>query len=77
MSIMQVESGVQMSSTDKCRKTYYDESRDGNIHAIKVNALTVPSLQQDLIGGTNNLDFQIILDQDPNVAGSYPRINGN
>jgi hypothetical protein len=61
MSIMQVESGVQMSSTRKW--TYYDESRDDNIHAIKVNALIVPSLQQDLIGGTNNLDFQTILDQ--------------
>ena len=34
MSIVQVESGVQMSSMHKCRKTYYDESRDGNIHAI-------------------------------------------
>ena len=43
---------------------------------FKVNALIVPSLQQDLIGGTNNLDFQVILDQDPNVAGIYPRING-
>ena len=36
----------------------------------------MPSLQQDLIGGTNILDFQIILDQDPNVAGIYPLING-
>ena len=45
---------------------------DGNIHAIKVNALIVPSLQQDLIGGTNNLDFQVILDQDPNVAEIHP-----
>ena len=65
-----------MSSMHKGRKTCYDESRDGNIHAIKVNALIVPSLQQDLIGGTNNLDFQIILDQDPNVARIYPLING-
>ena len=76
MSIMQVESGVQMSSMHKGRKTCYDESRDGNIHAIKVNALIVPSLQQDLIGGTNNLDFQVILDQDPNVAEIHPLING-
>ena len=79
MSIMQAESGVQMSSTHKCRKTYYVESRDGNIHAIEVDALIVPSLKQDLIGGralTNNLNFQIILDQDPNVAGIYPRFNG-
>ncbi len=65
MSIMQVESGVQMSSTHKCRKTHYAESLDRNIHAIKVDALIVPSFQKDLIGGTNNLDFQIILDQDP------------
>ena len=36
----------------------------------------MPSLQQDLIGGTNNLDFQTILDQDPKVAGIYPLING-
>jgi hypothetical protein len=67
-----------MSSTPKGRKTCYDESRDGNIHAINVNALIVrlvPLTQQDLIGGTNNLDFQIILDQDPNVAGIYPLIN--
>ena len=76
MSIMQVESRVQMSSTHKCRMTCYDESRDGNIHAIKVNALIVPSLQQDLIGGTNNPDFQVILDQDPNVAEIHPLING-
>ena len=73
---MQVESGVQMSSMHKGRKTCYDESRDGNIHAIKVNALLVPSPQQDLIGGTNNLDFQVILDQDPNVAEIHPLING-
>ena len=33
ISIMQAESGVQMASTHKCRKTYYVESRDGNIHA--------------------------------------------
>ena len=60
MSIMQVESGVQMSSTHKGRMTCYDESRDGNIHAIKVNALIVPSLQKDLIGGTNKPDFQMV-----------------
>ena len=65
-----------MSSMHKGRKTYYVESRDGNIHAIKVNALLVPSPQQDLIGGTNNLDFQVILDQDPNVAEIHPLING-
>ncbi len=47
MSIMQVESGVQMSSTHKGKMTCYDESLDGNIHAIKVNELIVPSLQQD------------------------------
>ena len=79
MSIAQAESGVQMSSTHKCRKTYYVESRDGNIHAVEVDALIVPSLKQDLIRGralTNNLNFQIILDQDPNVAGIYPRFNG-
>ena len=79
MSIMQAESGAQMLSTHKCRKTYYVESRDGNIHAIEVDALIVPSLKQDLIGGralTNNLDFQIILDQDLNVVGIYPRFNG-
>jgi hypothetical protein len=68
-----------MSSTHKCRKTYYVESLDGNIHAIEVDAIIVPSLKQDLIGGralTNNLNFQIIFDQDPNVAGIYPRFNG-
>ena len=35
MSIMQAESGVQMSSTHKCRKTYYVESRDGNFRVIR------------------------------------------
>jgi hypothetical protein len=75
ISIMQVESGVQMASTHKCRKTYYLESRDGNIHAIEVDALIVPSLTQNLIGGraiTNDLEFQVILDKDPNIAGIYP-----
>ena len=68
-----------MVSTHKCRKTYYVESRDGNIHAIEVDALIVPSLKRDLIGGraiTNDLDFQVILDRDPNISGIYPRVNG-
>jgi len=67
MSIAQAESGVQMSFTYKCRKTYYVESRDGNINAIEVDALILPSLKQDLIGGralTNTLNVQIILDQE-------------
>ena len=41
MSIMQAESGAQMSSTHKCRKTYYVESRDGNIHAIDANCAII------------------------------------
>jgi hypothetical protein len=79
MSILLAESGAQMLSTHKCRKTYYVESWDGNIHAIKVDALIVPSLKQDLIGGravTNGLDFQVILDKNPHVCGMYPRLNG-
>ncbi len=58
MSIMQVESGVQMSSSHKGRMTCCDESRDGNIHAIKVSALIVPSLQQDLFGGRTTSIFK-------------------
>ena len=34
ISITQAEAGVQMASTHKCRKTYYLESQDGNIHAL-------------------------------------------
>ena len=83
ISITQAEAGVQMASTHKCRKTYYLESRDGNIHALEAlldfDALIVPSLTQELIGGraiTNDLEFQLILDKDPNIAGIYPRFNG-
>ena len=75
---MQAESGVQMMSTHKCKKTYYAEARDGNIHCFEVDALIAP-VKQDLIGGraiTNGLKFQVILDQDPNVAGIHPLING-
>ena len=68
-----------MASSHKCRnlarKTYYLESRDGNIHALEIDALIVPSLTQDLIGGkdiTNDLEFRVILDKDPNIAGIYP-----
>ena len=40
--ISQAESGVRMMSTHKCRKTYYAEARDGNIHSFEVDALIVP-----------------------------------
>ena len=46
---------------------------------MEFDALIVPSLKQDLIGGravTNGLDFQVILDKNPYVCGIYPRING-
>ena len=80
IQIMQAESGVQMASTHRCRKTYYVESRDGNIHAIEIDALIAPSLKRDFIGGraiSNYLDFQVILDRDPNISGIHPCINGN
>ena len=67
-----------MMSTYKCRKTYYAEARDGNIHSFEVEALIVP-VKQDLIGGravTNGLTFQVILDEDPNICVIYPRVNG-
>jgi hypothetical protein len=75
--IVQAESGVQTMSTHKCKKTYYAEARDGSIHSFKVNAL-IARVKQDLIGSrafTNGLKFQVILDQDPNICGIYPRIN--
>jgi len=75
---MQAESGVQMASTNKCRKTYYVKSRDGNIHAIESDALIVPSLKQDLIEGradTNDLNSQGTLDKNTDICGIYPRIN--
>ena len=77
--ITQAEAGVQMESTHKCRKTYYVESRDGNIHALEFDALIVPSLKQKLIGGravTNGLNLQVIFDKNPNICGIVPRING-
>ncbi len=61
---MQAESGVRMHSTHKGKKTYYLEARDESIHSMEFDALIVPSLKQDLIGGravTNGLDFQVIL----------------
>ena len=67
-----------MHSTYKAKKTYYLEARDGSIHSMKFDALSVPSLKQDLIGGrtvTNGLDFQVILDKNPHVCGIYPRVN--
>ena len=76
--INQVESGVQMMSTHKCKKTYYAEAQDGSFHSFEVNALIAP-VKQDLIGGraiTNALKFQVILDEDPNICGLYPRVNG-
>ena len=65
-------------STHKCRKTYYAEARDGNIHSFEVDALIAP-VKQDLIGGradTNALKFQVILDEDPNICGICQRISG-
>ena len=50
VQISQAESGVQMMSTHKCRKTYYAEARDGNIHSFELDALIAP-VKQDLIGG--------------------------
>ena len=41
--------------------------------------MKIPHLKQDLIGGravTNGMDFQVILDKDPNVCGIYPRVDG-
>ena len=76
--IMQAESGVRMHSTHKGKKTYYLEARDGSIHSMEFDALIVPSLKQDLIGGravANGLDFQVILDKTPLVCGIYPRLN--
>jgi hypothetical protein len=70
ISISQAESGVRMMSTHKCRKTYYAEARDGNIHSFEVDALIAP-VKQDLIGSR-----AVILDEDPNICGIYPRING-
>jgi hypothetical protein len=78
VAINQAESGVQMMSTHKCRKTYYAEARDGNIHSFEVDALIAP-VKYNLIGGrviTNTLKFQVILDEDPNICGIYPRVNG-
>ena len=78
-TIMQAESGAKMSSSHKCKKTYYVASRNGNIIALEFDALIVPHLKQDLIGGravTNGMDFQVILDKDPNVCGIYPRVDG-
>ena len=63
---MQAESSVQMMSTHKCKKTYYTEARDWNIHSFEVDALIAP-VEQDLIGGraiTNGLKFQVILDEE-------------
>ena len=78
-TIMQAESGAKMSSSHKCKKTYYVASRSGNIIALEFDALIVPHLKQDLIGGravTNGMDFQVFLDKDPNVCGIYPRVDG-
>ncbi len=76
---MQAESGAQMWSTHKCKKTYYAEARDGSIHAIAFDLLIVPSLKLDLIGGrgvTNGLDSRVILDKNSMICGIYPRIAG-
>jgi hypothetical protein len=46
---------------------------------LELDALIVPFLTQDLIIGraiTNDLEFQVSLDKDPNIAGIYPRFNG-
>ena len=67
-----------MASTHKCRKTYYVESRDGNIHAFESDALNVPFLKQDLSEGrtnTNGPNSQVILDKNTDIRGIYPRIN--
>ena len=76
--IMQAEFGVQMESTHECNKTYYCAGRDGSIHTLEFDVL-IASVKQDLIGGravTNGLDFQVILNKNPNICGIYPRING-
>ena len=78
-TIMQAEFGTKMSSSHKCKKTCYVESRSGNIIALEFDALIVPHLKQDLTGGravTNGMDFQVILDKGPNVCGIYPFVNG-
>ena len=78
ISTMQAESGVQMASTHKCRKTHYVKSRDGNIRAIESDALNVPLLKQDLNEGrtdTNGLNSQVILDKNTDIRRIYPRID--
>ncbi len=80
ISIMQAESGVQMASTHKRRKTHYVKSRDSNIRAIESDALNVPFLNQDLSEGrtnTNDPNSQVILDKNTDIRGIYPRINSN
>ena len=78
ISTMQAESGVQMASTHKCRKTHYVKSRDDNICAIESDALNVPLLKQDLNEGrtdTNGLNSQVILDKNTDIRRIYPRID--
>ena len=77
-TIMQAEFGAKMLSSHKCKKTYYVASRSGNIISLEFDALIVPQLKQDLIGGravTNGMDFQVILDKEQNICGIYPRID--
>ena len=50
-TIMQADFGAKMSSSHKCKKTYYVASRNGNIIELEFDALIVPHLKQDLIGG--------------------------
>ncbi len=72
---MQAESGLQMMSMHACKKAYYAEAGDVNIHSFAFDALIAP-VKQDLSGGpavTNGLKSKSILDDSEDSGPEYLR----
>ncbi len=59
-------------------KTYYAHDLTGTAWPIRTKAYYVKGFRKDLLGGKALIkqQYRVILDEDPDVAGVYPKTNG-
>lgn len=59
-------------------KTYYAYDSTGTVRPIRTKAYYVKGLRKDLLGGKALIKqhYRVILDEDPEIAGVYPKTNG-
>ncbi len=63
-----------MKATHVCMKTYFLQTREGEVVSLTVPANYVTSANQDLLRGKacNKIGVRKILDEDPDISGLYP-----